>query len=924
MLKRIKQISFIIWVLFSQGLMGQISVSKQDMHITYDALNQELIINQKLQIVNRLHQKVDTIYWLNWANAYTNKNTKLAKRFIENYDLSFHFAREKNRGKVKIHSLLINNQLGNIQNLESDIYYSVLDKPLKINDSIQTTINYRVKLPNRKFTGYGIDNHQNMELRNFYFHPIAFPYQKYCDKNIDNYPEFPTRFYIQLKGFPTKKDIYSNLHIQDNRLSGKLINPIIIFTNQRYDTYIINGKKICIAHQNDKINKVSKQFLLNKIMSYLKDNLGEYPYDKILISLNDLKQNKVYGPDLLPGFINPYTDELLWESEILHQLSLKYAQCLQTDKRKYPWLSFGIAGFTEYEYIEKNYPDLKLLGNLEQYRIARLYYASQVKMNEKYPWLYLYMARMNQDQKLTTPLDVLSNFNRKVASPSKAGLGLVMLRDMYAEKVFENKLKKFFQTGTQTFITDDDFYRTFAHQNNARWFRKYISSRDRYDYKIKPIKTRNDSIEIRIQNKTGNQIPATLYGIRNDSIVYEKKLPQIANDTLIKIPKSTRLTMAGINYFNNYPEIQNHNNFKKVNHFIFNRPIQARLYQDFDNPMKQQIFVNPYFEYNYYDGVILGGQIYNESFLHNNFFYSVSPSYATKSDKLTGSISASYNQYFSNFKPYAVKYGFNYKYFHYDNDLAYRRLNPYVEIKLRKPNLRKRKGENLLFQFMYIDKDPKGLVQTENENYKVFDIKYKIFDVNVIKDFYLNTDLQFSEKFGKISAMARYRFLSNQNRQWDFRIFAGAFFYNQTHSHYFSFALDRPTDYLFQYNYYGRSETSGIFHQQFVWAEGGFKSFFDDQYANSFIISNNVNIGIWKWFNLYGDFAWKKNKKLPVRFFYDSGVRINLVQDYFEVFFPVYSGLGFEPQQDKYYQKIRMVFTIDINGLFKMVRRGWY
>jgi hypothetical protein len=45
---------------------------------------------------------------------------------------------------------------------------------------------------------------------------------------------------------------------------------------------------------------------------------------------------------------------------------------------------------------------------------------------------------------------------------------------------------------------------------------------------------------------------------------------------------------------------------------------------------------------------------------------------------------------------------------------------------------------------------------------------------------------------------------------------------------YYSFALDRPTDYLFDYNYYGRSENTGFFcQQQLIIAEGGFKSKLD-------------------------------------------------------------------------------------------------
>jgi hypothetical protein len=62
------------------------------------------------------------------------------------------------------------------------------------------------------------------------------------------------------------------------------------------------------------------------------------------------------------------------------------------------------------------------------------------------------------------------------------------------------------------------------------------------------------------------------------------------------------------------------------------------------------------------------------------------------------------------------------------------------------------------------------------------------------------------------------------NRQLNLRFYAGSFLYNKTASDFFSYAADRPTDYLFDYNYLGRSESTGLYSQQFILAEGGFKS----------------------------------------------------------------------------------------------------
>ncbi|HKK12959.1 MAG TPA: hypothetical protein VJ945_09000, partial [Flavobacteriaceae bacterium] len=158
------------------------------------------------------------------------------------------------------------------------------------------------------------------------------------------------------------------------------------------------------------------------------------------------------------------------------------------------------------------------------------------------------------------------------------------------------------------------------------------------------------------------------------------------------------------------------------------------------------------------------------------------------------------------------------------------------------------------------------------------------------------------------------------------RFFAGMFLYNRTDvaSDYFSFALDRPTDYLFDYDYLGRSETSGIFSQQIIIAEGGFKSKLETPFANQWITTINTSTTLWKYIEAYADVGLLKNKYADPTFVYDSGLRIDLVTDYFELYFPVYSKLGWEIGQPHYDQKIRFKFTADPKALLGLFRRKWY
>jgi hypothetical protein len=122
----------------------------------------------------------------------------------------------------------------------------------------------------------------------------------------------------------------------------------------------------------------------------------------------------------------------------------------------------------------------------------------------------------------------------------------------------------------------------------------------------------------------------------------------------------------------------------------------------------------------------------------------------------------------------------------------------------------------------------------------------------------------------------------------------------------------------------GRSEASGIFSQQIIIAEGGFKSQLTPAFANQWMTTVNTSASIWKYIEAYGDLGLVKNKGNNPEVVYDSGIRLNLVTDYFELYFPVYSNLGWEIGQERYDQKIRIKFTLDPGALLGLFRRKWY
>ncbi|MDA9775210.1 metalloprotease, partial [Algibacter sp.] len=332
---------------------------------------------------------------------------------------------------------------------------------------------------------------------------------------------------------------------------------------------------------------------------------------------------------------------------------------------------------------------------------------------------------------------------------------------------------------------------------------------------------------------------------------------------------------------------------------------------------------------NIYDGFTAGAKIYNKTVLRKLFNYKIAPRYSFKSRSLTGSASIFKSHDIQNKNLYAIYYGIVGGYNSYAEDLFVRQITPSIQFRFRQnDDFRSNKKKWLSIRHVNIqrDRDDSNLLTTTEPNYSVFNIRYVNSNDNLINYNKWYTDFQAGQDFSKVSFNYEYRRLFESNRQINIRAFAGVFLKNKTdiNSNYFSFALDRPTDYLFDYNYLGRSEASGIFSQQYITAEGGFKSKLETPFANQWITTINMSTTLWKYVLAYGDIGLVKNKFDSAHFVYDSGVRINLVTDYFEIYLPIYSNLGWEIGQPNYDQKIRFKFTADPQVLLGLFRRRWF
>lgn len=581
------------------------------------------------------------------------------------------------------------------------------------------------------------------------------------------------------------------------------------------------------------------------------------------------------------------------------------------------------------KYIEQYHSDRKMMGKLSTWGILRGHKIFKMSFNDQYSYVYLLTARKNLDQPIGDPKNTFIKFNEQISGKYRAGLSVYYLDDYLGENIVPNTITDFYNYNITNRIANRDDFRdilnTKTTKNTDWFFNTVVGTRDLIDFKFKKVQDEKDSLKITIKNRTKTDVPVSLYGLKNGKIVFKQWLEGIKTDTTLTIPRQDADRLA-LNFNNEIPEFNRRNNWKRLDKFFpNNKPIKFTFFQDIEDPNYNQIFYVPSFVFNIYDGFSPGLRFHNKSLLDKPFVFDIEPTYSIKTNELIGSASLLFNQYVRKGSLYSIRYAVGGSTYHYAPDASYLKFNPSVLFRLREKDYRENKKQSILVRQVLVNREKSAYVATDeqNENYSVFNLRYSRFESEIIRHYNFFTDLQLSGSFGKVSGEIQYRRLFNDNRRINLRLYAGAFIYRSTDSEFFSFGLDRPTDYMFDYSLYGRSETTGLFSQQYVMAEGGFKSKLDTRYANQWMTTANASFNIWNWIEVYGDAGFIKNHYSNAEFVYDSGLRLNLLPDYFELYFPVYSSNGFEPGLGNYDQRIRFVVTISPSTLVGLFTRKW-
>ncbi len=933
----------------------------------FDPNNRKIYIDQYLEFYNKSKKSIEYLILNDWANSYSTSNSKLGKRLSDEYILSFQRSTKNQRGYTLIDKIVHNNNNLDYRRLENnlDLIKIFLKKPLASNSSIKINIKYEIIIPIDDFTGYGINKSDDINIRDWYLtfakiksgkwqlesnldlndlsHDPAFfdfnisypyEYQLISDINDLTYKNNDKRKIIRSKRelrknsyiILTKKSnfnlydlgkikIYSDIKNEVDK-SDSLINKAIIYIDKKTGNYIPLNKP------NE--NKIEKKSIVNKIYNYTEKKIGKYPFDKMVISKKNQSRRPIYGINNLPNIISPFSESFLFEFNFLKEfLHTYFEESISFHKRKDYWIIDGMVIYLLMDYVDTYYPNLKLIGKYSDLKILKNRNYANYSFNEQFRLFENIISSRNIGQSINTTLDSLTRINLKIINPYKSGIGMKMLSNILSKETIEISIRDYFKKNSLNRSNNSSFKSILENNGFAKsnwFFEEYLQKKLFKDFSIKNINSTANNTFFKITKHYDSKIPVQLSLIKNNKVIKNKWLDIKKRDTIVSF-NSNFYDFVELNKDKYVTETKYKNNFASFEKY--NKPLKFVLFTDFENIYNKQINYIPLLGYNLYDGLMPGIDLTNITLIKKPFNYKIKSFYSSKQKKLLGSMNLKFTDYNENKKLFSTQYFLSGSTFHYKDNLSYTSFFPSVTFLFRNSDLRSNFRQFLAFKYISIYREENN-DQKKYPNYNIFNVKYIISDSYGGKGISLNTDLQINKSFIKTSITGRFRNYYKDNRQYNIRFFLGKFFYNKTDDDYFSFSTYRTRDYMFNYNLLGRSEDSGFYSQQFINTEGALKSRVKPAYSNNWIFSINSGITIWQWVEGYYDFAIIKNKGIKTKTAYDSGIRLNILTDYFELYFPFYSSLGNELKVPSYIDRIRFKVTFDPNTLTGLFTRRWF
>jgi hypothetical protein len=669
---------------------------------------------------------------------------------------------------------------------------------------------------------------------------------------------------------------------------------------------------------------------------------GDYPYNNVTAVDGTISAGGGMEYPNITVIGNAGSKEEL-EIVIVHEVGHNWFYgLLGSNERDHAWMDEGLNTLNEIRYIETKYPKNQRLSDMMMGMADKIHleHLSHHDMNDL---TYSMSAGYGIDQPIELHSHDYSMINYGAVVYSKTGLVFTYLRDYLGDTLFDQCMQNYYNEWHYKHPQPQDLRNAFEKTSgkDLSWlFDEIIPTTGQIDYAIKKVKVEGDKTLVTVKNVGHINGPIGVDAISNGKVRSTQWTEPGA--------KKSTLTFDGAEFDHfiidndgRIPEVNRNNNSWKEKGLCHKmEPVHFEFFAGDNSPRKTDVWYTPMLGSNEYDKFMVGVVFHNQTIPKNKFEYTLAPLFSVGRLNLSGMANLNYTWVpAKNFRTISI--GVTGKTF--GNGLGasidsispprgyYYVVQPYADFKIGKPAAAKFYKQHLRLQGNYIQEIGTLYDNQSINGFAVYEFKYKKrvheFHASVRADYY-----SISEKIGATiddynllngSAELKYKieYWKQKNEFAEIRVFLGQnLFYNGTQNSRYGFALGGQSgtmDVNYENYMFGRNETSGLWSNQRIENQGGFKTLSWIGTTNQMMFTTNIFIDLpyIPLAGIFADYGMYEDNTGTMNSVYDFGVGLR-VADKIAVYFPIVESdliLNSFATDVKYWNKIR--FVLNMNGL---------
>lgn len=702
------------------------------------------------------------------------------------------------------------------------------------------------------------------------------------------------------------------------------------FMVSREECTLPSGKKInaWVYFNSDKYWPEGAHFA-SRAAKFYSEMLGEYPWPQVSVVHSALSAGGGMEYPMIT-VINDVGSARELDQVITHEVGHNWLQgALATNERDHPWMDEGINTYYEKRYMDKYYNNHSLFDD----RLEKLY--KRLSIGSETELFYQISSHLNLDQFPEQTSEKFNFLNYGTDVYLKTGALFRFAEAYLGLSRLDSIMKDYYSDWSFKHPYPEDLHEIFRkHVNDkADWLFELLNSNEKTDYSIRKIKHGSGQYKITIQREGHIKAPVKLSGINNGREIYSTWVDGFDKIKTIDIKKDD------VDYFildkdGEYFDYNMKGNYCRSKGILRKLPpVHIGITSLYNSKYYSNILAYPSIFWNRYDGLMAGLSFRSPILPRNKWLWSLSPKYAFNTARITGSGNVNYRINLNNGTLDFIKIGIDAKHYSYqrsyqDQFNQYYQAEPFLAFQFR-TSLTKLTTSQLKFSvFSIIDivkneDSQSGKETIVRERYYIPKLNYYYSDPSILSPRVFNASIYY-EKYKTFQDQQAQYIRTDIAFQNDWRFSRRRYFSARWAMSFFPVNTERNRqsaavrtdqhfirgtagasfqgyhDFTNEYNFLGRSATSGLWSQQIAVVQGGMKiapglaQRNNLGNTNKFLMAINISSDIpVKWVGRiirpYFDVVYLEpvSNGDKLKWLYSGGIGLNLVPKFFEIYFPI-------------------------------------